>query len=98
MKSLVGERVQKIVEDRIPLEFGDIFHGHDVGPQFADEPGELRQQCPFRVVFVVESLCVFGKRLAWRASHQDAEAASGEMFQKLSARQLGHAFFMKFGG
>src|SRR6266853_2129820 len=71
MKSFVGKGFEEISEDGMPLKFWNIFHGHDVGPQLANEPSEFAEQCPFRVFFVLVPLCVFGERHAWRAADEN---------------------------
>ena len=38
METFVGENGQEIVENLVTLEFGDIFHAHDIGLQLRCEP------------------------------------------------------------
>ena len=41
IKPFVREDLEKPIEDGIALKFWNVLHGHDVGLQFANEPGEM---------------------------------------------------------
>ena len=94
-ESLAGERIEKIIEHGMALKLWDVFHGRDVGPEFADEPGEFLQQRPFWVFLVVESLRVFRERHAGCAANENANASFRIMFGEIVAGQFRHALAMK---
>lgn len=98
VEAFLPEGVEEVGEDRVALQFRHIFHGDDVGTEFAHEPGEFVEQRPFFMGLGVLALGVFGERLAGGASHEDAAGALGIPLGEFLALQFGDALILEFGG
>jgi len=59
MEAFVGENGQEVVENWMTLEFGNILHAHDIWLQISDEPTEISEQRPLRVVVILKPLRIF---------------------------------------
>jgi len=95
METFVGENGQEIVEDLVTLEFGDIFHTHDIGLQLSDEAAEVPEQGPFRVTVVLDSLGIFRKRLAGCAPDENARMTFRVVTDQVACRECSYAFVVK---
>ena len=86
---------EEAVKDFVPLEFGHVFHGDDVGLHLAHEAGKLVEQGPLGVIIVVEALGVFGEGLTRRAADEDARVARRVMRGERGGLEVGDADFLE---
>src|SRR6266850_2804927 len=84
------------MENLVTLEFGDVLHAHDVGFQLSDETAKVPEQGPLRITVVLEPLRVFRKRLAGRASDENARMTFRVVSGKIASRDFGYAFVVEY--